>query len=208
LAVALTFVAADLTAWTLFFYNRSQGRKYERRFEKYANSHWNPDDYVSFLEQSTGLSTGYLGRGSDIDRQRLDEAENEWGTLSGASVHHLYETGRQQYYEMIYKYPEQFALGWDDAVSNSQYFPQTGFTRFNATDNMLYYRGLRNKSNQHFGASRGMVGALLINRLLSVMDAVIFVGRSNHQIHAQMRITSQYNVAGRFTAAPTLRIEF
>ncbi len=181
------FMALEAISWGLYFNYKSQGKKYEDKFETYANKEWDVDKYLSFIESQLGLPDGDLGRKSaGIDKQKLYQAESQWGTKTGVSTHHLYGSGMQQYYEMIYKYPEQFALGWSDAGPgiDPDYTPgdsPTGYTYKELTTRMIKYRGMRNTSNRYFRYSRNLTGVFLVNRFLSALDAAWTVKRKNRE---------------------------
>ncbi len=191
----------DLTSWIIYFHNRALGDKFVRKFENYANRNWNIDRYLAFLEDQCGYDSGYLGRmipGSQayqnpgIDREKLRVAENLFASKTGVAVHHLFETGKQQYYEMIYKYPEQFALGWSDAGPGidslyPRYVPSpTGYNRKTLTSAMSAYRNMRNKSNNYYDVAQKMTGLMLVNRFLSGLDAVWTTKRKNAEASQSM----------------------
>lgn len=185
------FLALEAVGWGLYFHYRSEGKRIENKFEKYANEQWDIDKYLAFIESQIGLPDGDLGRKSTgIDKTKLYSAESQWGTLTGVSTHHLFASGMQQYYEMIYKYPEQFARGWSDAIPpyplptdpGLPNFSPTGYNYKTLTPNMKYYRGLRNESNRYFSNSRKLTGMFLANRFLSALDAVWTVKRKNKEI--------------------------
>ncbi len=205
-----SLLALEAATWILYFKFHSDGKSKERKYEKYADQNWDVDKYLSFLETSLSLSQGDLGRQgtNNIDYNGLINAEDQWGTISQVAVHHLYANGQQQYYEEIYKYPAQFALGWSDAVDPMQY-PQTGYTHNDLTPVMLNYRGMRNDSNRLLGHARAMTGIMLINRVLSVADAVWTVKRKNKnsQVGMGVRIEPQY-FKERLLMLPTLRITY
>jgi hypothetical protein len=207
------FLAAEATGIALYIYNRNKGKKLERKYERFADQHWDVDKYLNFLEQSLSLQEGYLGRKSvGIEKDRIAEAEDAWGILSGVSVHHLYKNTRQQYYEMIYKYPEQFALGWSDIpVDHVTPFPNTGYTRLNLTPLMADYRGMRIKSNDYLSSARGMVGFLMINHVLSLTDAAWTVKRKNKEEAGQLSLSfrlEQNIYHNRLITMPTVRLTY
>lgn len=192
---AAGFALLEVTAWYLLFDFQARGKRFENKFENYANTHWDIDKYLSFLEEQLNLPPNYLGRKvtNNIDKSRLYTAETEWGRLTGVSTHHLFGSGMQQYYEMIYKYPEQFALGWSDATvpGPAQGQSPTGYTYQTLTPRMKYYRHLRNESNRYFRYSRNMTGVLLVNHVLSALDAAWTVKRKNM---ADQRIETGFRI--------------
>ncbi len=189
------FLAVEAVSWTLYFHYKSKGKKYENKFEKYANEHWDIDKYLAFLEDQLGLAAFELGRKSNnnINKDLLREKESDWGRKTGVSTHHLFGSGMQQYYEMIYKYPEQFALGWSDASVPGPAAGEspTGYTYKTLTPNMIKYRGMRNTSNRYFRYSRNLTGVIMVNHFLSAIDAAWTVKRKNREsarIEAGLRV--------------------
>ncbi len=197
----MLFAGAEIAIWTVFLAKRSDGRKFEKKYEGYADANWSADTYVAFLEQTNGLPVGYLGReATGIDLALLHDAETDWARQSGAAEHHLYEQGRQQYYEMIYKYPEQFGQGWSDA-NPGLIDPDnglSGYTPANLTDAMLYYRSVRNKSNSAFATARTMTGLMIANRFFSAIDAAWTTRRRNreHRVSFGFRLTPAWSDRG------------
>ena len=209
------FLTAEATGVILYLYNRNKGKKIERKYERYADRNWDVDKYLYFLEKSLNLQEGYLGRKSvGVEKDRVTQAEYEWGAVSGVSVHHLYKNTRQQYYEMIYKYPEQFALGWFDTFYDydnplPQY--QTGYTYMTLTPMMTDYRSMRTKSNDYLSSARGMIGVLMINHVLSLADAAWTVKRKNKEEAGRLSLGFRLdqNIShNRLITMPSLRLTY
>jgi hypothetical protein len=206
------FAACELGFWTVFLTQNSEGRRYERKFENYAEQNWSVDRYLAFLEAQVGLTMGELGRKAtgDIDLDKLHSAEEDWASQSGAAEHHVFEQGQQQYYEMIYKYPEQFGQGWSDAdplliETNGL----SGYTPANLTANMLQYRSFRNKSNSAFATARSMTSLMIANRFLSAIDAAWTIRRNNKKILASTRVQfRQVAIDGTLRILPSIEIKF
>ncbi|MBL7958629.1 hypothetical protein JNL27_00175 [bacterium] len=213
-----TFLALEITGWVLYFHNQNKGKKFERKYEKFADKNWDVDKYLMFLETSLQndpnfeIGPGDLGRkDTGINYTLLESAENVWGTKTGVSVHHLYKNSRQQYYEMIYKYPEQFALGWADAMYNPSPDFSTGYTRHNLTPLMIDYRGMRIKSNDYLSTARGMTGMLMINHLLSLTDAAWIVKRKNKEDATKLSLSfrlEQKLSQNELITMPTIRFTY
>ena len=212
---SIGFFTAEVTAWVVYFHYRNKGNRYEKKYEQYADRHWDVDKYLYFLERSLNLQEGYLGRKDiGIEKERLEVAEDEWGALSGVSVHHLYKNTRQQYYEMIYKYPEQFALGWSDTeydYNNPIPDYQTGYTRNSLTPIMVNYRSMRVKSNDYLSTARGVTGIIMINHLLSMADAAWTVKKKNAREDNKMSLALRLEHKMHFNSMitmPTLRLTY
>jgi hypothetical protein len=212
---SIGFLTAEVSALVVYFHYRNKGNSYEKKYERYADRHWDVDKYLFFLERSLNLQEGYLGRkDTGIEKGRLELAEDEWGSLSGVSVHHLYKNTRQQYYEMIYKYPEQFALGWSDTeydYNNPIPNYQTGYTRNSLTPMMVDYRSMRVKSNDYLSTARGVTGIIMINHLLSMADAAWTVKKKNAREDNKMSLALRLEQKMHFNSMltmPTLRLTY
>lgn len=214
----VAFFAAEITGFVLYFHYHNKGKSIERKYEKFADNNWDVDKYLTFLESTLQndpnfeISLGDLGRkGTGINYTLLESAENEWGNNTGASVHHLFKNSHQQYYEMIYKYPEQFALGWSDVVNNPGTYPYTGYNRNNLTPIMIDYREMRIKSNDYLSMARGMTGILMINHLLSLADAAWTINRKNKEEPSRVKLSlrlEQSLYRNELVTMPTLRFTY
>lgn len=207
----VSFLAFEATGLILYVYNQNKGKRIEKKYEKYADQHWDVNKYLDYLEKSLNLPEAYLGRGDQIHKDLLEQAENSWGQLTNVSVHHLYKNTRQQYYEMIYKYPEQFALGWSDAVNDPGTYPFTGYTRNSLTPVMTDYRSMRIKSNNYLSTARGMTGVIMINHVLSLVDAAWTVKRKNREETGKLSLSlrlEQKQYYSQWMTMPTLRITY
>jgi hypothetical protein len=96
----------------------------------------------------------------------------------GDTTHTLPDTKTQQYYEMIGKY-DQFKAGWDDYLDSGP----------DLTPNRNHYEWLRDKSNELFIKASYCTMLALGNRLLSVLDTAITIGRYNREIQGGVRMS-------------------
>jgi hypothetical protein len=221
----IAFLGIEAAAWVLYASFTKKGNDKRDQFERYANENWDVNGYLRYLESyvtDDEVGSGDLGQvaaGEDpwtspgINRELVYQTESDWGNQTDVSVHHLFATGRQQYYEMIYKYPEQFALGWADADPMNPPVPSspTGYTYQTLTPLMLEYRGIRSQHNELLSHARAMTGVMLANRMLSLVDAAWTVHRRNRQETSSVRLGFRLNpfVAGdRFVAMPTLQLTY
>ena len=68
---------------------------------------------------------------------------------------------------MIYKYLTQFGNAWDDADFYSAYYGNSN----NLTPQMFTYRDMRNQTNEYFDNATAAINVILINHLLSALEA-------------------------------------
>lgn len=210
------FLGMEVTTWILYFTYKSKGQSKERQFKKYAEANWDIDKYLRYLEEETSLDHGELGyrdlqyksyRNPGIDFEKLIQAENE---LEGVATHHLFGSGEQQYYEMIYKYPEQFALGWSDAEQPGPVpSSPTGYDFAHLSPRMVTYRAMRNLSNDYLSNARTMTGIMIVNRVLSGIDAGWTVRRRNRMepLRLSIRLKNEW-FRDHFVALPAILLSF
>ncbi len=84
----IIFTGVEIGLWIGYGHYSGRGKEWEDIFHKYADTHWNEEEWRDWMEQHPDYS---------------------------AQTHTLPSTKTQQYYEMIGKY-DQFMAGWDDYV--------------------------------------------------------------------------------------------
>jgi hypothetical protein len=98
-------------------------------------------------------------------------------------THRLPETKTQQYYEMIVKYLTQFGNGWADANFYSTYYGNTD----NMTAQMFFYRDMRNQMNEYHDTASTAANIILVNHVLSALDAAWTASSYNREITMKIR---------------------
>lgn len=187
---AALFAGIEIAGWTVYFVNTSNGDKQETQMEAYANDHWSEQKYWSRLyydARDRGLSD--LPQ-YDVDENNIiidfdAEIANSLRYLEDAlgHTHRLPETKTQQYYEMIVKYLTQFGNGWEDANFYSTYYGNTN----NMTAQMFSYRDMRNEMNEYYDVASMATNVILINHVLSALDAAWTASRYNREITMKIR---------------------
>lgn len=179
------FLALEVAALYGHFHFQSRGNDLEDRFEADANSFWNEDSYWDWLSVISGIDR--------TEEQALRDYERQ--TFS----HFLPENKNQQYYENIGKY-DQFVVGWQDFRGNflgndvsrltvedyrSGFYNGEDLTTISAQRNA--YVDLRRDSNDNFKRATTMVTVVLLNHVVSALDAGLSVKRHNQRI-AQAKV--------------------
>lgn len=187
---AALFAGIEIAGWTVYFVNTSNGDKQETQMEAYADDHWSEQKYWSRLyydARDRGLSD--LPQ-YDVDENNIiidfdAEIANSLRYLEDAlgHTHRLPETKTQQYYEMIVKYLTQFGNGWEDANFYSTYYGNTN----NMTAQMFSYRDMRNDMNEYYDVASMATNVILINHVLSALDAAWTASRYNREITMKIR---------------------
>jgi hypothetical protein len=164
---ALGFVAVEAAAWYLYSDYYSDGNKIEDEFKAYADSHWSESKYWDWIAHRSGLSR------ENVDALR--EYEHQ------AFSHGLHVDKDQQYYEMIGKY-DQFNYGWSDIDASLVGQTEIAYWRKNPSQLRLYYEGRRNASNTALKHATTSLTVVMLNHLVSSMDAAWTVSRHNRAI--------------------------
>jgi hypothetical protein len=84
---------------------------------------------------------------------------------------------------MIYKYLHQFGNAWDDALWDEQY---SGYYD-KMTTNMRTYRDMRNEMNDFFGAASTALNVVVINHVLSAIDAAWTARQFNRSVTVRLK---------------------
>ena len=188
---AMLFAGLEAAGWLAYFTYNSKGRNKENEVENFANTHWSEHKYWSRLY----YDATQRGDISNLPLYQVDENDMlvEYNSNVVASLrfledalghtHKLPETKTQQYYEMIYKYLTQFGNGWEDANFYSTYYGNTN----NMTAQMFSYRDLRNDMNGYFDVATTAANLVMVNHILSALDAAWTTRNYNRQVSMKIR---------------------
>jgi len=187
---AILFAGIEIAGWTVFIVNTSKAENQESDMENYADSHWSERKYWSYLYYQ-GKDAGlidpdtYLVDGNNILQDYDADVINNLRFLetSLGHSHRLPETKTQQYYEMIVKYLTQFGNAWEDANFNEIYYGNTD----RMTSQMFAYRDMRNDMNGYYDVASTATNIILINHVLSSLDAAWTASRYNREITMKIR---------------------
>lgn len=217
------FLALEVAAWTTHFIANGKGKDKEKAYKKFAddidNTGWSIDRYVEFLQSSPfyesvkndPTSEFYIGsqfdapqisvdgkrfvvflNGQDITQQffaNLHNLESEYGYS-----HSLPSSKTNDYYEEIFKYPEQYGQGWEGtdpgrAGTGSGALDWTsGYGALDLPPHVATYRGIRNDSNSYYETASTMLGLVVVNHVLSAFDAMLVVRRKNTEIDQKVEL--------------------
>ncbi len=179
---AVAFLAIEVGGWIGNRHYESEGDRLTDEFETFANAHWSADRYYDWLAERSGYPR------NEIDRLK----EYERATYS----HFLPDTKNQTYYENIGKY-DQFNIGWDDATQ--------GGARDSA--NREAYDFMRADANDQYSAATLLASAILLNHVVSAIDAAWTTNRYNKKI-VQSSFGFIRSDNQRLTPALTLKMEW
>jgi len=151
LARVPVFMAFEGYNWYAYKDNNDKGRDLKDQYVAFADVHWSEE---RFLQQHPCCS-GY-GECPDWEFYN-DECNGEFDYFPYIPLHLDFE----EYYENLGKY-DAFVYGWDD-------WDEMDPTYW--TPNRTYYWSLRQDSNKHLSRADDHVMLLIINRVLSMIDA-------------------------------------
>ena len=139
-------IGVDVVSWAAYLYYHDLGKQKEDEFQNYADAHWSKDRWYKSGTDSGGTCV----------------ACNP-GTPEDQLLTNFYNNNRQQYYEDIGKLTTYFS-GWDDYNGNPDLDPRA------TSANRIYYKGMRDHSNNFLkNADYGLASAL-VNRVVSAVD--------------------------------------
>jgi len=177
------FVAAEVAAITFGLIYDKKGDEQTISFQNYANAHWDVARYARWtIKNAKSINANVDPNsfniflvGGKVNWSELNRLENAIGNYYS---HRLAPYGDQQYYEMIGKYP-QFNVGWDDFGNED--------TPFNygdpLTNNFIYYSKERGKANDFYNVASTAVIIVVVNHVLSAVDAAWTASSFNKKIN-------------------------
>lgn len=199
---AALFAAVEVAAISGYFIYENKGDDEDLRMRRFGDMHWSEQRYWSHVYQIAvredlwdyqNLETDGNNVIMDTDYDamtvaRLREIERN-NTAQTGFTHSLPETKTQQYYEMIYKYLHQFGAGWDDIPSLSYYEGQT--YPYTMTPNISKYRDMRNRSNDYYQTATTITSVILLNHLVSAIDAALSVKTYNKKLEYAFQVSAR-----------------
>jgi hypothetical protein len=156
LARAPFFFAAEGYLWYGYIHNHSKGKDIKEEYMNFADEHWSLE---RFLTQHPCCA--------DLDPCDSWQVYNE--ECQSYFNYFLYtprEMDEEEYYENIGKY-DAFAYGWDDWADQPDYW----------TPNRRTYWSLRGDSNRYLLRADQHLMLLIVNRVVSMIDAGLLAYR-------------------------------
>ncbi|MDP8207461.1 MAG: hypothetical protein P9L92_12410 [Candidatus Electryonea clarkiae] len=213
------FFSAEVGFWYGAISYAMRGEAVEDDYEIYADDKWNEDVYRGF---EYWLAKNYPTPDNiypdDKAKWRLERWEDKLNYLPTWFTHELPEEEDQQYYEMIGKYLQQFGIAWDGAHDN---WIESGandpFYRAYLVDERhvdyanakaFHYGDMRYESNQLLDASAAFFMAIMVNHVMSALDAGFSVRIHNRELaRAEMGFDIK-RLNGEEIALGGLRVRF
>jgi len=192
---AAAYLVLETALWTGNIIYNNKGDDEDKRMKNFGELHWSEQRYWSNVYRKAKEEGVWSGSELQVDADnqildadytdvtigRLRELEND---PQLGYTHELPETRTQQYYEMIYKYLHQFGAGWDDveATFGDAYFYDGLNNYVYLTGNIQTYRSMRNRSNDYYANADNMLKVILLNHLISALDAAWSAKQYNRHI--------------------------
>ena len=190
------FFLAEVVSWMVYGNYTNKGKDQEKKFQNYADAHWDPNVWLDWRQNYT---------------QSIDDAHDTTMVkyLSGDKS----ATTEQQYYEMIGKYPAFFS-GWDFAnyYQNQSEFDTIDMDSIevkqrNSSD-IGFYMDMRDKSNKFFRLARTATNYVIVNHILSAIDAAWTAKRKNNRLlEASIKVDQVFYV-NHFRPVVSLQIKW
>jgi hypothetical protein len=191
---AALFFGLELAGWTTYLVYDHRGDERDKTMRAFADRNWSEQRYWSKLYYKARYELNLTNLPNyDLDDQHMltnydAEMVNSLRFLEEVPdmkcTHRLPLTRTQQYYEMIYKYLTQFGTGWLDADFFTTYYGNTD----RMTPMMFEYRGIRNEMNRFYDVASGSLNVILINHVLSALDAALTTRSYNRSLSVQARV--------------------
>jgi hypothetical protein len=133
---AVPWFAIEVAGWALFSQYNAQGNDKTDEFEQYAGPWQNTDPGAGNFNMDAYLMREYQVATST--QATLDPYQGDYPTwrdlkwadrnqhLPAPFTHDILTVDRQQYYEMIGKYYDQFGFGWNDTYETGAVAPGGG----------------------------------------------------------------------------------
>jgi hypothetical protein len=150
---AAAFFVVEASAWTFYAVYRQKGKAKEDQFMQFADENWDPMAWLAWYESAPNELKDRFTHASHM-AELIDQNRKT-----------------QQYYEMIGKYSE-FVVGWQGVPRDLAYdFDQIVDYRKNNCQIADDYMKQRAKSNDLFAKARTGTTIVMLNHLLSAIDA-------------------------------------
>ena len=203
---AAIFIAVEAALITYAVINNRNGNKKTEEFQRYADAHWSAERYARWIENWGVTDYGPnltapmdYSKIANHDFSQIREWEQGPHDPNGFS-HQLPSYGEQQYYELIGKY-NQYKFGWDEyevdgvrAADANGIPPSDHSTPGNSQydkyipQQMLDYAVERGKANDYYYAAGFAMSALVVNHIISAIDAFISTRSYNKEISATVGV--------------------
>jgi TM2 domain-containing membrane protein YozV len=198
----LIFTGLEVGLWVTHNYYEKRGDDSTASFRRFTDLHASKGPYVQHMDSIISRDTGrlrlfgsYMADSNDIVSINKEEALLDSLTNYGTDPsikdfnHRLAGKDIQQYYEMISKY--------------EQFLPMWGYNRANFDRAAI----LRDNMNAQYGIADGIVWGIIINHILSAVDAALLASDHNAKLRLHGDVILRPNSSGVYGYVPTANIQ-
>ncbi len=205
---AAIFFSAEVALIVYAIVSNNNGDKKTKEFQAYAEAHWDAERYARWIERYGKDQYGPTNVTFNDDdfnaiRNRKDFSKiNQWesGLHRIGFSHQLPVYQSQQYYELIGKY-HQYKFGWDTYPLDVNGVPVSDKGNYDdllASEKQFKdYAVERGKANDYYYAASFAASALVINHVLSAVDAFFSTNSYNKEISATFQVTPVDGIEGK-----------
>ncbi|MBI2427748.1 MAG: hypothetical protein HYV29_02960 [Ignavibacteriales bacterium] len=194
---AAIFLGTEVALIAYAIISENNGDKKTEEFQKYAEAHWSAERYARWIEAHgkadygptsvTFTESDFAAIRNNYDFSKINEWEQ--GAHSEGFSHQLPRFREQQYYELIGKY-HQFKFGWSDYPKDANQVPLSDNGQydnyFDAEDQVNAYATERARANDYYYAASFAASVIVINHVLSALDAYVSTKSFNNEISATL----------------------
>jgi hypothetical protein len=210
------FILVEAGLWVVYAVYTSKGDQQTTLFQNFADDHWSVVRYAQWIQDNAPKLnpdvtsfTGWLIPGTEnlqpwdrVDWNAVNAVENRIAQMSGNGFTHLLpHRPQQQYFELIGKYP-QFAAGWDDAGVMTV----TRVLNGDVSRRFLDYSAMRGKANDYYNIATNSSALLVVNHLLSALDAAWSAAQFNNQVKLEAHLQPVVRSVDFVEFVPTARL--
>ena len=175
---AALFFGLEVLGWGTYMSWSARGDDLESEFRARADTTWNPWNYLAWRDSRQAR---HSSRTHTLPCDSLFVQASSTTPVADV-LKDCSTTETQQYYELIGKY-DQFITGWGDITDRAG--NQVHYTEVDSAENFhsairLEYEDQRDDSNKHLKRAGNVAGLLLVNHVLSAIDAAR-VARARNQ---------------------------
>jgi hypothetical protein len=205
------FMAFEAASWLIAYTYNKKGDRQTGDFQNFADQHYSAWWYAKWTHDNVGALTngahssgeydGVFRDGTDSPSCNAPFACVNWielnrmerdisGVLSPPTgyTHQMPYFGEQQYYELIGKY-DQFSRGWDDADLRA--LAQGDLPIKSNSQEFYAYAKMRAQANNYYDVASTWVSVVVINHVVSALDAFWSATRFNKSLHAGLKMRVQ-----------------
>jgi hypothetical protein len=176
------FIGLDIFFWYSYRDNYDKGKEVKAEYEIFGDAHWSEERFLLQHPYCDGIG------GCDSWEQYNEDAKGDYYYFVYIPRH----LDHEEYYENMGKY-DAFAFGWDDW--NGDYNDVVAWT-----PNRTTYWDMRIESDDYLLKADRYVMALIINRVVSMLDAGYLAYKYNKGDYDDKGLTLEFRPGLEYSA--------